>query len=35
LLGEPPLRDLLKPRETESGLVFTLQEGVVVGEKPR
>jgi ubiquinone/menaquinone biosynthesis C-methylase UbiE len=35
LLGEPPLRDLLKPRETESGLVFILQEGIIVGEKPR
>ena len=35
LLGEPPLRDLLKPRETESGLVFTLQEGIIVGETPR
>ena len=35
LLGEQPLSDLLKPRETESGLVFTLQEGIVLGEKPR
>jgi ubiquinone/menaquinone biosynthesis C-methylase UbiE len=35
LLGEPPLRDLLKARETDSGLVFTLQEGIIVGEKPR
>ncbi len=35
LLGEPPLSDLLKPRETDSGLVFTLQEGIVLGEKPR
>jgi ubiquinone/menaquinone biosynthesis C-methylase UbiE len=35
LLDDLPLSDLLKPRETESGLVFTLQEGVIVGEKPR
>lgn len=35
LLGERPLCDLLKPRETETGLVFTLQEGIIVGEKPR
>lgn len=35
LLGEQPLLDLLKPRETDSGLVFTLQEGIVLGEKPR
>lgn len=33
LLAEPPLRDFLKPRETDSGLVFTLQEGIIVGEK--
>jgi ubiquinone/menaquinone biosynthesis C-methylase UbiE len=35
LLGEPPLRDLLKPRETDAGFVFTLQEGIILGEKPR
>mgnify|MGYP003498816027 CR=1 FL=1 len=35
LLAEAPLRALLKPRETDSGLVFTLQEGIVLGEKPR
>lgn len=35
LLAEPPLRDLLKPRETESGLIFTLQEGIILGEKSR
>jgi ubiquinone/menaquinone biosynthesis C-methylase UbiE len=35
LLREQPLSDLLKPRETDAGLVFTLQEGIVLGEKPR
>jgi hypothetical protein len=35
LLGEPPLSDLITPRETDSGLVFTLQEGIILGEKPR
>jgi len=35
LLGEQPLHNLLKPRETESGLVFTLQEGIVLAKKPR
>jgi ubiquinone/menaquinone biosynthesis C-methylase UbiE len=35
LLSDLPLSDLLKPRETDSGLVFTLQEGIIVGEKPR
>jgi ubiquinone/menaquinone biosynthesis C-methylase UbiE len=35
LLGEPPLRELLKARDTDSGLVFTLQVGIILGEKPR
>ena len=35
LLGEQPLRDVLLPRETDSGLVFTLQEGIILAEKPR
>jgi ubiquinone/menaquinone biosynthesis C-methylase UbiE len=35
LLGEPPLRDLLRPRQPSNGFVFTLQEGIVLAEKPR
>jgi ubiquinone/menaquinone biosynthesis C-methylase UbiE len=34
LLHEQPLRELLKPRETETGTVFTLQEGIIVARKP-
>jgi ubiquinone/menaquinone biosynthesis C-methylase UbiE len=34
LLHEQPLRDLLKPRDTETGTVFTLQEGIMVARKP-
>jgi ubiquinone/menaquinone biosynthesis C-methylase UbiE len=34
LLHERPLRDLLTPRETETGTVFTLQEGIIVAQKP-
>jgi ubiquinone/menaquinone biosynthesis C-methylase UbiE len=34
LLDDQPLRQFLKPRETETGTVFTLQEGIVVARKP-
>ena len=34
LLREQPLRDLLKPRDTETGTMFTLQEGIIVARKP-
>jgi len=34
LLAEQPLRQFLKPRETETGTVFTLQEAIVVARKP-
>jgi SAM-dependent methyltransferase len=33
LLHEQPLRDLLKPRDTETGTMFTLQEGIIVARK--
>ncbi len=32
--GEEPLASLLKPRETDAGLVFTLQEAIIVARKP-
>lgn len=32
--GREPLASLLRPRETEAGLVFTLQEAIVVARKP-
>jgi ubiquinone/menaquinone biosynthesis C-methylase UbiE len=35
LLHASPLHDVLRPRESESGLVFTLQEAVVVARRPR
>jgi hypothetical protein len=35
MLHSEPLRDFLRPRDTGSGLVFTLKEGIVVGRKPR
>jgi ubiquinone/menaquinone biosynthesis C-methylase UbiE len=34
LLQDEPLRDLLKPRETETDTMFTLQEGIIVARKP-
>ncbi len=34
MLGEEPLRTFLKPRVTEDGPTFTLQEAIVVGRKP-
>jgi len=34
-LNEPPLRDLLKPHESETGLAFTLREAIIVARKPR
>lgn len=35
LLHEQPLREFLRPRETGDGLIFTLQEAIIVGRKPR
>lgn len=34
MLADEPLASLLRPRETEAGLVFTLQEAIVVARKP-
>jgi len=34
LLGEEPLRSFLKPRESDAGLAFTLQEAIIVARKP-
>ena len=34
LLRQSPLQDFLKPRGTEAGMVFTLQEGIVLARKP-
>jgi len=34
LLGAEPLRSLLRPGESKGGLVFTLQEAIVVARKP-
>jgi len=34
LLRQSPLQDFLKPREMEAGMVFTLQEGIVLARKP-
>ena len=34
MLTEAPLRDLLRPRETEDGLTFTLREAIVIAQKP-
>jgi ubiquinone/menaquinone biosynthesis C-methylase UbiE len=34
MLTDEPLASLLRPRETEAGLVFTLQEAIVVARKP-
>ena len=33
MLGEEPLASFLKPRET-AGLMFTLQEAIIVARKP-
>jgi ubiquinone/menaquinone biosynthesis C-methylase UbiE len=35
MLREEPLRVFLKPRETPSGLAFTLKEGIILARKPR
>lgn len=35
MLHSEPLRDFLRPRDTGSGLVITLIEGIFVGRKPR
>jgi hypothetical protein len=34
MLGDAPLRGFLNPRMSGSGLVFTLQEAIVVARKP-
>lgn len=34
LLRQSPLQDFLKPRDTEAGTVFTLQEGIILARKP-
>jgi ubiquinone/menaquinone biosynthesis C-methylase UbiE len=34
LLGAEPLRSFLRPRESDKGLVFTLQETIIVARKP-
>jgi ubiquinone/menaquinone biosynthesis C-methylase UbiE len=34
MLGAEPLRALLRPRETEDGLTFTLREAIVLAKKP-
>ena len=34
MLGEEPLTSLLKPRETDGGVVFTLQEAIIIARKP-
>ena len=34
MLGEEPLASLLKPRETDGGVVFTLQEAIIIARKP-
>ncbi len=35
MLGSEPLKGFLRPRETDHGLVFTLQEGIILAAKPR
>ena len=34
MLGEEPLASFLKPLETDAGLMFTLQEAIIVARKP-
>jgi ubiquinone/menaquinone biosynthesis C-methylase UbiE len=34
LLAEEPLRSYLRPRESDAGLAFTLQEAIIVARKP-
>ena len=34
LLEEEPLRSYLRPHESEAGLIFTLQEAIIVARKP-
>ena len=34
MLGEPRLKTFLRPRATEDGLMFTLQEAIIVAKKP-
>jgi len=33
-LGEAPLQELLRPRETDAGLAFTLREAILIARKP-
>jgi hypothetical protein len=35
MLASEPLHGFLRPRETGNGLVFTLQEGIILAGKPR
>jgi ubiquinone/menaquinone biosynthesis C-methylase UbiE len=35
MLGDEPLKSFLKPRQTDAGLAFTLQEAIIVARKPR
>jgi hypothetical protein len=34
LLAHEPLRSFLRPRDYEAGLVFTLQEAIIIARKP-
>ena len=34
MLESEPLKALLRPRETDDGLVFSLREGIILGRKP-
>jgi hypothetical protein len=34
MLGEEPLQTFLRPRVTEEGPTFTLQEAIIVAHKP-
>jgi len=34
MLGDPRLKAYLRPRTAEDGLMFTLQEAIIVATKP-
>ena len=34
LLGTEPLRSFLRPRDSDNGRIFTLQEAIIVARKP-
>ena len=34
MLGAEPLRSYLRPRDSDKGLIFTLQEAIIVARKP-